>query len=376
MNQAFLPFVPAQPGKHNHRALMFSDFHAGVFHGDAFDLLSRLANESVDLLITSPPYWGHREYGLNHNWDIFNDIPAVRKLGPITRGYDWYRKAGGLLGLEPFPEWYVEHLAEIFTISMHALKPSGNLWVNVGDTYFARWSSIRDNGRQGLADDFRNRRKTPMGGVRQEKQLLLIPSRFAIAMQERGWILRNDLIWFKPNATPRSEGDRLKLAHEHFFHFVRKPKEGRAAYYYAPEYTEARSNDVVVINCSPGEDGHTATFPYQLIEPRILTSSPVGGVVLDPFCGTGRALEAAKRLGRKVIGFDAQLQFVELTASKLRGDMRNKNVSEKDKRNYVSEWFGQRIYPIVRLDVAAITLKNPLISIFVNEINKLDKCDR
>jgi len=231
MNQAVQPPNLTQPGKRPHPAAEVSEFPARVFHGDAFDLLAELAEESVDLIITSPPYWGHRGYGLNHNWEFFNDIPAVRKLGPVTPGYNWYRREGGLLGLEPYPEWYVEHLAEIFAISMRALTADGNLWVNVGDTYFARWSSIRENGRQGLADDSRNRRKTPMGGVRQEKQLLLIPSRFAIAMQERGWILRNDLIWFKPNATPRSEGDRLKLAHEHFFHFVRKPKEGRAAYY-------------------------------------------------------------------------------------------------------------------------------------------------
>ncbi len=341
--------------------LVAADLNDLVLEGDTFYLFSQLPHDSIDLIITSPPYWGHREYGLNHNWDFFNDIATVRAFGAQTPGYEWYRSNGGLLGLEPYPEWYVTHLADIFTRAYDVLKQDGNLWINIGDTYFARWGSIRDGGRQGLGDEHRYRRKTPMGGIRQEKQLLLIPSRFAIAMQERGWILRNDLIWYKPNATPRPEGDRLKLAHEHFFHFVKKPKEGRASYYYRPEYAEGRNNDVVSVNVAPGEDGHTATFPHALIEPRILTSSPMGGVVLDPFCGTGRALEVAKRHGRIAVGFDAQHKFVELTRKKIGGVMSAKENSSagavNSKGNFVSEWFGQRIYPMVRMDISALTGK-------------------
>jgi len=329
-----------------------------VLHGDAYDLLLQLPLASVDLIITSPPYWGHRDYGLNHNWDLFNDITKVKDIGPVSRGYDWYRQLDGLLGLEPYPEWYITHLTEIFSRAKDCLKPRGSLWINIGDTYFARWSSIRDNGRQGLCDDVRYRRKTPMGGTRQEKQLLLIPSRFAISMQEHGWILRNDLIWYKPNSTPRPEGDRLKLSHEHFFHFVKKPKEGRASYFYQPEYAESRTNDVVTINVTSGEEGHTATFPHALIEPRILTSSPEGGIVLDPFCGTGRALEVAKQLGRIAIGFDSQIKFVEHTKMKLEGVMGKKSELANLKGNFVSEWFGQRIYPMVRLDMATMSDKN------------------
>lgn len=328
-----------------------------VLYGDACDLFSQMPIDSVDLIITSPPYWGHRDYGLDHNWDMFNDISKARDIGPVSPGYNWYRQHGGLLGLEPYPEWYVTHLADIFNRALDCLKPHGNLWVNIGDTYFARWSSIRDNGRQGLADDDRYRRKTPMGGIRQEKQLLLIPSRFAIAMQERGWVLRNDLIWYKPNATPRPEGDRLKLSHEHFFHFVKKPREGRPTYFYQPEYAEARHNDVVIVNVVPGEEGHTATFPHALIEPRILTSSPVGGIVLDPFCGTGRALEVAKGLGRSVVGFDAQVKFVEITRKKIEVAMVKKTETVNSKGNFISEWFGQRIYPTVRLDMSALSGK-------------------
>jgi site-specific DNA-methyltransferase (cytosine-N4-specific) len=163
-----------------------------VVEGDAFDLFSSLSGESVDLIITSPQYWGHREYGLSHDGKLFNDMPKVRGLGDCTQGYDWYRSNGGVLGLEPYPEWYVSHLVEILLRAEPILKPSGSLWINLGDTYFARWSSIRESGKQGRSDLERQRRKTPMGGFRQEKQLLLIPARFAVAMLHAGWILRDE----------------------------------------------------------------------------------------------------------------------------------------------------------------------------------------
>lgn len=296
-----------------------SALRATTLHGDSYALFDRLDAASIDLVITSPPYWGHRDYGLEHNWSFFNDIPTVRKFGPVSPGYAWYSQHRGVLGLEPYPEWYVAHLAEILDKAKRCLKPGGSMWINIGDTYFARWASIREGGRQGLGTEERMRRKTPLGDVRQEKQLLLIPSRFAIAMQERGWILRNDVIWHKPNAVPRPEGDRLRNTHEHFFHFVKKPSSGRASYYYDLSAVEPGASDVIVVNVRPGEDGHSATFPYDLVEPRIRSSSPPGGVVLDPFCGTGRALEVAQELGRNVIGFDAQRKFAELTESKLYG---------------------------------------------------------
>jgi DNA modification methylase len=289
-----------------------------VIGGDAYDLFGLIPGESVDLIITSPPYWGHRDYDLKHNWKLFNDIPSVRKIGNTSPGYNWYRSQGGVLGLEPYPEWYVAHLTEIFQRALHCLKPQGNLWINLGDTYFARWSSIRNNGRQGFADKTRKRRKTPMGGFRAEKQLLLIPARFAVAMQESKWILRNDLIWHKPNALPLRESDRLNLAHEHFFHFVKKPTYGRPKYYYDTTALETRQTDVVSVLVEPGDDGHTATFPRNLIKPRIVSCCPLGGIVLDPFCGTGRALEVAAESGRRGFGFDLQPKFVDAAIQRMR----------------------------------------------------------
>lgn len=277
---------------------------AEIHEGDAYDLMGKLPASSVDLIITSPPYWGLRTYGLEHNEDILQEWLAEGGSKEVPPSYDWYRLHGGCLGLEPLPEWYVSNLVEIFQRGAAALKPGGSIWVNIGDTYFARWSSIRFDGRQGLGDNPRMRRKTPMGGYRQEKQLLLIPARFAIAMQEQRWILRNDLIWEKRNVPPRPEKDRLRLAHEHFFHFVKRPKEGRPKYYYDISAVEKGARDVVTVNVAPGSDGHSATFPTQLIEPRILSSCPPGGLLLDPFCGTGRSLAVAISHGRRAIGFE------------------------------------------------------------------------
>ena len=275
---------------------------AEVRPGDAFDLVETLADASVDLVLTSPPFWGLRSYGLDHSNEI---VERWKTAGGTTEvpQYTWYRKAGGILGLEPYPHWYISHLLEFFSRSRRILKPTGSLWVNVGDTYFARWGSIRDNGRQGYKAE-RSRRRTPSGGYLCDKQLLMIPARFAIAMQDAGWILRNDLIWSKPNIMPRPESDRLRLSHEHWFHFVLRQRRGRARYFYDLAGCEVGSRDVVTCPTSAGNGGHTATFPLGLIRPRILSSCPPGGVLLDPFCGTGRAVIEALSLGRRGLGFE------------------------------------------------------------------------
>lgn len=277
--------------------------------GDSFQTVQELEDESIDLIITSPPYWGLRTYGQPHNWGTLEEWEQNESRWD-SPDYAWYKAHGGILGLEPIPDWYVTHLIEFFESCKPKLKSSGSVWVNIGDTYFARWSSIRDEGRQGLGEKGRVRRTTPMGRYLQEKQLLLIPSRFAIALQEKKWILRNDLIWLKPNVPPRPERDRLRLAHEHFFHFVKKPTEGRAKYYYDVSETEQRSLDVVQCNVKAGSNGHSATFPHQIIEPRIRSSCPPGGTVLDPFCGSGAAVEVAYELGRSAIGIEMNPKYL------------------------------------------------------------------
>jgi len=293
-----------------------------VEQGDAYDFLGKLPTESVDLLLTSPPYWGHRSYEQDHNWGILGQwLKAGHKATEIP-SYEWYREHGGVLGLEPLPEWYISHLVEILDRAKECLKRRGSMWINLGDTYFARWASIRENGRQGLGDVNRQRRRTPMGGYRQEKQLLLVPARFVIAMQDRRWILRNDLIWSKPNVPPRPETDRLRLAHEHFFHFVKRAKVGRPKYYYDLSQAEPGAADVVTYFVRAGENGHSATFPEELVRPRILSSCPPEGTVLDPFCGTGRALAVAVATGRNAIGFDVSPSFARAARESVKSRLR------------------------------------------------------
>lgn len=294
--------------------------------GDAYDLVTRLPKASVDCVVTSPPYWGLRSYGHEHDDGLLDRWQAaqpektsrqeLRTRGP---GYSWYRKNGGVLGLEPYPDWFVTHLVEIFGRLAPALKLSGSLWVNLGDTYFARWSSIRADGRQGLGGSPRTRRVTPTGDYLHDKQLLMVPARFAIAMQDAGWILRNDVIWSKVDVPPRPQNDdRLRLSHEHLFHFVHRRAQSRPRYYYDLASAETGGRDVVQVHRTKGRDGHSATFPVELIRPRIESTCPPGGLVVDPFCGTGSTLEGAIQAGRRVHGIELSENYAKAARANVR----------------------------------------------------------
>lgn len=305
--------------------------------GDAFDLVERLPVHSVDCVVTSPPYWGLRSYGHEHNenllarWHQAHPHLTRQQLRTLHPGYAWYRENGGALGLEPYPDWFVAHLVEIFERLRPALKQSGSLWVNLGDTYFARWSSIRADGRQGLGGNPRTRRVTPSGEYLRDKQLLLVPARFAIAMQDAGWILRNDVIWSKPEVPPRSSrDDRLRLSHEHFFHFVQRRTDGRPRYYYDLSKAEKGARDVVQVSASRGRDGHSATYPAELIRPRIETTCPPNGLVVDPFCGTGRTLESAIELGRRAHGIELSASYAAAARAHVRLKRRMHPVAADD----------------------------------------------
>jgi len=219
-------------------------------------------SDSVDLVVTSPPYWGLRDYGVEtvrvwggfpeceHEW-VKTPPPRQRNEADIKdptskqatmRGTNYNAQEGnicahcgawrGSLGLEPHPQLFIDHLVEICREVKRVLKPSGTFWLNLGDTYCSsgKWvnKELGDIGKQnrsvegGSVDAYSMRGKLkPDGGWIQPKQLLMIPSRVAIALQHDGWILRNDIIWFKPNHMPSSVKDRLTCAYEHVFLFAK-----------------------------------------------------------------------------------------------------------------------------------------------------------
>ena len=254
--------------------------------GDCFDVLPTIDSESIDCVVTSPPYWGLRDYG----------------------GADQ-------IGMERTPEDYVDSLVRVFSEVHRVLKNEGTLWLNIGDCY-AGGSYSGNNDRNIKVRGRENLKGTPKKNWRglPPKNLIGIPWRVALALQNDGWILRSDIIWSKPNPMPEPVKDRPVRAHEYIFLFSKSRK-----YYYdcdsirEPYTTKgyqlanpARKNKRTVWNIPPkgNGSGHCAVFPPKLIEPCIKAGSPKGGVVLDPFYGSGTTGFVANALGRDCIGIE------------------------------------------------------------------------
>ena len=322
----------------------YQDERLLVYQADVREVLPELETASVDAIVTSPPYWQQRAYAPDGSTEQTREI-----------------------GLEPtFDEW-VRTIVEIAEELRRVLRPTGSLWLNVGDRYKA-WG-----GQHRVADPVTGRFATaPRGGTRgypaglRRKSLLLAPYRLAIALCDAGWILRDEVVWAKTNALPESVGDRLSRRHEVFFRFtqtrydafnlgpIRVPvKEStiertkRAAMVFGgagakaggPKGTRTRSGKPYTLEdrgsavvepeanvyryktrtnrpdgANPGNvwslatasrEGarfdHFAMFPAELVVRPILSTVPEGGVVLDPFAGTGTVGDVANRLGRRAI---------------------------------------------------------------------------
>jgi DNA modification methylase len=270
-----------------------------ILIGDAKDKLKELETESIQSVITSPPYWGLRDYG--------NDAQ---------------------IGLEKTPDEYINNMIEVFNEVFRVLKKDGTLWLNVGDSY----SSIRDT-KIGL----------------KNKDLVGIPWMLAFALRMNGWYLRQDIIWAKPNPMPESVRDRCTKSHEYIFMLTKSEK-----YYYDynaireprtsvgsnhqfggkkyndptnPIYGSIQSvyesdgkrnkRDVWNITTQPFKDAHFAVMPEALVEPCILAGSKVDDLILDPFAGSGTVGVVAKKHNRNFIGIELNPDYAKIANDRI-----------------------------------------------------------
>ncbi len=263
--------------------------------GDALPVLRTLPAESVHMAITSPPYWCLRDYGIS-----------------------------GQLGLEPTYEEYLAKLCAVFDAVKRVLRPDGTLWVNLADSYGSSdggppSSFVSKSRRLSFTLPPRPRNDIP------RKSLCLIPSRFAVAMVRRGWLLRNVLIWHKPNAAPESVTDRFTNDFEYLFFFAKSRH-----YYFQQQFEPAtyphsryskdgmrNKRSVWTIPTKGFKGNHFAVYPEALVETPIRACCPEGGVVLDPFLGAGTTAVAAQRLGRQWIGIELNPAYAALAEQRL-----------------------------------------------------------
>lgn len=259
-----------------------------IFEGDASTALSRLRSESVQCIVTSPPYWGLRDY----------NIPEQ-------------------IGLEPTLPQFLNRLRTVFAEARRVLADDGVFWLNVGDGYTSGNRGWRAPDKKNPARAMNIRPDTPEG--LKPKDLHGIPWRLALALQEDGWYLRADIIWNKPNVTPESVKDRPTRAHEYLFMFTKSEQ-----YYYDREAIRdpngRNCRTVWNIHTQGFPGAHFATFPPKLIEPCILASTRPGDFVLDPFFGSGTAGLVAQQLDRKYIGIELHPEYVALAAERLAAD--------------------------------------------------------
>jgi site-specific DNA-methyltransferase (cytosine-N4-specific) len=262
-----------------------------IFEGDVEAVLRRLPDACVQCIVTSPPYWGLRDYA---------DADQI--------------------GLEPSLPHYIDRLRSVFAEARRVLKQDGVLWLNIGDGYTSGNRGWRAPDKKNPARAMSVRPDTPDG--LKPKDLLGIPWRLAFALQDDGWYLRSDIIWHKPNVTPESVKDRPTRAHEYLFMLTRSER-----YFYDREAImeregggERNRRTVWSINTQPFPDAHFATFPPALVEPCILASTRPGDFVLDPFFGSGTSGLAAQQLDRRYVGIELRREYIEIAAKRLNAD--------------------------------------------------------
>lgn len=264
-----------------------------IIQGDALAILRAFPADSINLVVTSPPYFGLRRYG------------------------------DETLGRETHPQAYLDNLRTFFVELQRVLHPAGSFYLNVGDVYYGRTKKFGfkypHHFRRNHAHFDGNIVMESDGGWLRPKQLLGIPQRIVPILQGDGWILRNDIIWEKPAANPVYGRDRRLPVYEHIIHVVKSDK-------YFFDFPTAKQmhhhRDVIRCNIKPFGD-HPASFPEDLVEPLILTTSRPNDIVLDPFCGSGTVPVVCARNSRRYIGMELNPRYCEI-AEKRMGDARMK----------------------------------------------------
>ena len=314
---------------------------ATILVGDVLTRIKEIPDQTVQTCITSPPYWGLRDYG--HD---------------------------GQLGLEPSPEAYVESMVEVFREVRRVLRDDGTLWLNLGDSYHGSWGNYsgqnRGHGSQreivtgsltqqksydGL-EEWRPPSSYRIEGLKP-KDLVGIPWRVAFALQQDGWWLRQDIIWHKPNPMPESVTDRCTKAHEYMFLLTKsaryyfdndpikepannagkiggsfKGRQGTANYHAqsggvgseAKNYENRNKRSVWTINTKPFKGAHFAVMPEALCEPPILATSQPDDLVFDPFTGSGTVATVALRHGRNYLGIELNPDYTQIAHDRITQD--------------------------------------------------------
>ncbi len=261
-----------------------------IIVGDSRKVLAEFPERTFQACITSPPYWGLRDYGIT-----------------------------GQIGAERTLDSYLNDLVAIFREVKRVLRNDGTLWLNIGDSYTSGNRGWRDPDRKNPARGMTYRPPNPKG--LKNKELIGVPWRLALALQADGWYLRSDIIWYKPNCQPESVKDRPTRSHEYIF-LLAKSEE----YYYDSDSIKEptgypgghRSRRTLwPINTEASREAHFAMFPPNLVRLCILAGSPEGGLILDPFFGAGTVGVVALETGRKCAGIELKTEYAEIAYKRI-----------------------------------------------------------
>jgi len=269
-----------------------------ILEGNCLNVLDDLAEQSVYTCITSPPYFGLRDYD-----------------------------AEGQIGLETTPDEYVSNIVNVFRKVKRVLRDDGTVWLNLGDTYCG--TGHKGEHKDPKYKEGRTAQKVAVNNKLEgfkSKDLIGIPWMVAFALRQDGWYLRQDIIWHKPNPMPESVKDRCTKAHEYIFLLSKKDK-----YYYDYEavkeeavgemlFETRNKRSVWSVITEPLKEAHFAVFPSDLIKPCILAGCPEGGTVLDPFGGAGTTGLVADRHGRNAILIELNKDYSEIARNRIYND--------------------------------------------------------